>query len=136
MRSKENNHGSQPLDALLNSLAYTNDDLVKSSGEQLTHKQVQKARKGKRVTANIKGKITRALNAFAGEERFKEVDLFNAHAACLRALPRQRTAGVNPSKIPRHFVPGSNSHSNLCSSPDVSSGSFINRVLIKERENG
>jgi hypothetical protein len=88
MRSEENNHGPQPLDALLNSLEYTNDDLVKSSSEQLTHKQVQKARKGKRVTANIKGKITRALNAFAGEEMFKEVDLFNAHAACLSTLPR------------------------------------------------
>ena len=77
MKPEENDHGPQPLDALLTSLEYTNDDLVKSSSEQLTHKQVQKARRGKPVTANIKGKITRALNTFAGEERFTEKDLFN-----------------------------------------------------------
>jgi len=52
----------QPLDEIMEILLLKNDDLVKASSEQLTHKQVQKARKGKHITSNIKGKIVRALN--------------------------------------------------------------------------
>ena len=54
----------QPLDEIMESLSLKNDDLVKASSEQLTHKQVQKARKGKPITSNIKGKIVRALNEY------------------------------------------------------------------------
>lgn len=55
--------GPQPLDALLGELGLDNHQLVALSTEQLTHKQVQKARKGRRLSANIQGKILRALNA-------------------------------------------------------------------------
>ncbi|MEX2580691.1 MAG: hypothetical protein WD342_16660 [Verrucomicrobiales bacterium] len=72
-------HGSQPLDRLLDELRLTNHALVGASSEQLTHKQVQKARKGREVTANIQRKIVAALEAAAGGDkgRFKREDLFN-----------------------------------------------------------
>ena len=41
-------HGTQPLDAVLNQLGLKNADLVAASTEFLTHKQVNKARKGRR----------------------------------------------------------------------------------------
>ncbi len=55
----------QALDSILKARGLSNADLVKASTEQLTFKQVQKARTGRPVTANIQGKITRALNACA-----------------------------------------------------------------------
>ena len=72
----QNDLKMQPLDAILSSLSLKNDDLVKASSEQLTHKQVQKARKGRHITSNIKGKITRALNTVIKEEKYAEKDLF------------------------------------------------------------
>ena len=69
--------GAQPLDQILEKYSLKNDDLVKTSSEQLTHKQVQKARGGKEVTPNIKGKITRALNAAVDNAEYTEDNLFN-----------------------------------------------------------
>ena len=66
-----------PLDQILESRSLKNDDLVQVSGEQLTHKQVQKARKGRRVTSNIQGKIVRALNAAVENGKYTQKDLFN-----------------------------------------------------------
>ncbi|MAS96567.1 MAG: hypothetical protein CMO55_25540 [Verrucomicrobiales bacterium] len=61
-------HGPQPLDTLLDELGISNNDLVGASTEQLTHKQVQKARKGRQVTPNIQGKILKALNDILREQ--------------------------------------------------------------------
>lgn len=69
--------GVQPLDSVLENSLLTNDDLVEASREQLTHKQVQKARGGRRITSNIKGKIIRALNIIVEREKYVEDDLFN-----------------------------------------------------------
>jgi len=55
--------GPQPLDAILDEIGLNNHQLVALSTEQLTHKQVQKARKGKRISVNIQRKVLRALNA-------------------------------------------------------------------------
>jgi len=79
MQAKHDNNSCDPkqLDSVLISLSLKNDALVKASSEQLTFKQLQKARKGAHVTLNIKGKITRALNLCVGEERFTTKDLFN-----------------------------------------------------------
>jgi hypothetical protein len=74
------NHGKQPLDGLLESFAYANSDLVEASTEQLTHKQVQKARKGRRVTSNIQKKILNALRTLRkdqADEAYQVSDLFN-----------------------------------------------------------
>lgn len=75
--------GPQPLDAILAELGLENHALVAASTEQLTHKQVQKARKGRYVTINIQRKILKALNAAVpgGEDGQKPVhelgQLFN-----------------------------------------------------------
>ena len=71
------NFGRQPLEALLAELKLTSQDLVKSSGEQLTFKQVKKARTGVRLAPHIQNKVLNALNACAGEIRFKLKDLFS-----------------------------------------------------------
>lgn len=77
----ERDLGVQPLDALLGALDLANHELVAASTEQLTHKQVQKARKGRRVTANIRKKISNALEQALrkrGVERsFAPDELFN-----------------------------------------------------------
>lgn len=55
--------GPQPLDVILDEIGLNNHQLVALSTEQLTHKQVQKARKGRRISVNIQRKILKALNA-------------------------------------------------------------------------
>lgn len=65
------------LDRVLTGRDLKNDDLVAASVEQLTHKQVQKARKGKPITLNIQGKIVRALNAVVENKKFVLKELFD-----------------------------------------------------------
>jgi hypothetical protein len=64
------------FNTILTQLNLSNDDLVQASTEQLTFKQVQKARLGKPITSNIQGKITRALNACGQGHRYVQRDLF------------------------------------------------------------
>ena len=59
--------GLQPLDAIMASLQLKSHDLVRVSTEHLTHKEVQKGRRGRRLTANLQGKLARALTAVAGQ---------------------------------------------------------------------
>jgi hypothetical protein len=70
-------HGTQPLDTLMIGLKLKGEDLVKRSSEQLTFKQVRKARMGQRVTPNIQQKILNALNRCVGEGKYSIADLFN-----------------------------------------------------------
>ena len=76
--------GMQPLDTIMSELAIHNHELVAASTEQLTHKQVQKARKGRRLTKNLQMKVKNAMEKaiFArGEERsFTLKELFNYRA--------------------------------------------------------
>ncbi len=72
----ERNLGLQPLDALLTRLELGNHDLVEASPVQLTHKQVARARKGRRLTRNMQDKILVAVNK-AGKGTFVQGDLFN-----------------------------------------------------------
>ncbi len=58
----ERNHGVQPLEELMLRWNLTNHDLVRISTEQLTHKQVQKARQGRQLTLKLMQKVCRALN--------------------------------------------------------------------------
>ena len=67
--------GMQPLDGLLDELGISNHQLVDASTEQITHKMVAKGRKGRKLTANIQGKLLRALNSASGK-RFEISDLF------------------------------------------------------------
>lgn len=54
--------GVQPLDEMMVQWGLGNHDLVEVSTEQLTHKQVQKARKGRRLSLKMMQKVTRAFN--------------------------------------------------------------------------
>ena len=58
----ERDHGPQPLDALMEKWGLSNHELVETSTEQLTHKQVQKARKGRQMTLKMMIKVNRAFN--------------------------------------------------------------------------
>jgi hypothetical protein len=60
--SAGNDLGDQPLDHMMESWGLDNHDLVEVSTEQLTHKQVQRARKGRRLTLKMMQKVTRAFN--------------------------------------------------------------------------
>jgi hypothetical protein len=61
-RMSERDHGVQPVDGLIEGWGLTNHDLVEVSTEQLNHKQVQKARKGRQLTLAMMQKVARALN--------------------------------------------------------------------------
>ena len=54
--------GTQPLDGMMKEWSISNHDMVDVSTEQLSHKQVQKARKGRRLTLKMMQKVTRAFN--------------------------------------------------------------------------
>ena len=76
MSDKELELGIQPLDAIMEERGLKNHDLVAASKDGLTHKQVQKGRKGRRLTRNIQDKIVAALSASTGES-YKLDHLFN-----------------------------------------------------------
>ena len=67
MSDKELELGAQPLDAIMEERGLKNHDLVAASKDGLTHKQVQKGRKGRRLTRHIQDKIVEALSASTGE---------------------------------------------------------------------
>jgi hypothetical protein len=61
----ERNLGAQPLDALLTGLGLDNHDLVAASPQPLTHKAVQRGRKGRRLTPHMQRRIAEALGRAA-----------------------------------------------------------------------
>ena len=69
--------GPQPLDAIMTEAGLDNHALVAASGEFLTHKEVAKGRKGRRLTPNLMGKIARALTVVLPREpAWQPKDLF------------------------------------------------------------
>lgn len=74
--NNERNHGVQPIAAIMERLELAPHDLVKASTEQLTHKMVSRAAKGRQLTSNTRGKVLRALAAASGES-FRADQLFN-----------------------------------------------------------
>ncbi len=59
----ERDLGEQPIARLLATLGLSAHDLVAASSEQLTHKMVRRACKGRRLTPKIQLKLQNALNA-------------------------------------------------------------------------
>lgn len=57
-------------------LGLKNHDLVAASKDGLTHKQVQKGRKGRRLTRNVQDKIAAAISSSTGTV-YKLDQLFN-----------------------------------------------------------
>ena len=62
MQDATRDHGLQPLDRVMTRWGLTNHLLVDGSAEQLNHKQVQRARKGRQLTLHLMQKLTRTLN--------------------------------------------------------------------------
>ena len=76
--------GIQPLDALITNWGLDNHALVEASPEQLTHKQVVRARNGRRLTLKMMMKAARTLNfavwgRLTNEERENFVEYFPKH---------------------------------------------------------
>lgn len=61
--AEDRDFGPQPLDRILNEIGLSSADLVRASKEQLSFKAVHKARKGRKLTPNLQGKVLRALLA-------------------------------------------------------------------------
>ena len=68
--------GAQPLAKLMEQRGLAPADLVAASGEQLTHKQVARAMKGRRLTAHMMDKVLRTWNR-ATESEAARADLFD-----------------------------------------------------------
>ncbi len=62
MEERELDLGPQPVIGIMEKWGLGGHDLVEASPEQLTHKQVQRARSGRRLTLKMMMKVARALN--------------------------------------------------------------------------
>ena len=72
----ERNLGPQPIAEIMAEHRLKAHDLVAASTEQITHKMVARACKGRRLTPNVQAKIQNALNAATGKD-YQRPDLFN-----------------------------------------------------------
>lgn len=68
--------GAQPIADLMLQLQLKPHDLVTASPNQITHKMVARAMKGRRLTINSKGLIQKAFNAATGKS-WTQAQLFN-----------------------------------------------------------
>ena len=71
----ERNHGEQPIARIMRDHNLDPHDLVAASTEQITHKMVSRACRGRRLTPNVQAKIGAALSRAAGRE-YALQDLF------------------------------------------------------------
>jgi hypothetical protein len=69
----ERNLGVQPLDGIMTGHEVTNHALVAASTEPMTHKAVQRARKGRRLTKHMKQRMADALNLLM-KQQGKEIE--------------------------------------------------------------
>ncbi len=72
----ERNLGPQPIGPILAERGLAAKDLVAASTEQITHKMIARAVRGRRLTPKTQGKVQRALEAATGETYALE-KLFN-----------------------------------------------------------
>ena len=71
----ERDLGPQPLAELLTKHELEGKDLVAASTEQITHKMVNRAVRGRRLTPHVMAKIRNALN-LAADTSYALTDLF------------------------------------------------------------
>jgi hypothetical protein len=72
----ERDLGEQPIAKILAMNGIKAHDLVACSTEQITHKMVNRAVKGRRLTSAVQSKILNALNK-ASNKGYRLKDLFN-----------------------------------------------------------
>ena len=82
--STELDLGPQPLEGIMNGWGLSHHNLVEVSPEQLTHKQVQRASSGRKLTLKMKQKVSRTLNfavwgRLTNEEREQFVEYLPKH---------------------------------------------------------
>ena len=82
----ERNLGEQPITGLMAEHDLAPHDLVAASTEQITHKMIRRAMKGRRLTPNVMSKIHRALNG-ATQRSYELAELFNYAQTSKRAAP-------------------------------------------------
>jgi uncharacterized protein YbcV (DUF1398 family) len=103
---------AQPLDTLMTRLGLSNAALVNASTEQLSFKNVQKGRAGKRLTPNIQDKILTALLVVKPDLKLKRRDLFRYDAnpdlieAVQNALNDVRDAKINYPQFVDRLIAG------------------------------
>jgi hypothetical protein len=68
--------GEQPISQVMLALNLKPHDVVAASAQQMTHKMVARAMKGRRLTSNVKCKVRDALN-LAGGSSYSIGELFN-----------------------------------------------------------
>lgn len=72
----EKDFGEQPIAKIIITQGLKSHDLVSSSKEQISHKMVSRAMKGRRLTHHVQIKILNALNN-ATKKNYSLQDLFN-----------------------------------------------------------
>ncbi|MDP2767224.1 MAG: hypothetical protein Q8O41_07225 [Candidatus Methanoperedens sp.] len=72
----ERDLGEQPIAKIMAELGFKPHDLVSNSTEQITHKMVARAAKGRRLNLKIQYQLLKALNKAAGKQ-YTLKDLFN-----------------------------------------------------------
>ena len=72
----QRNLGPQPIAEVIAELGLKAHDLVAASTQQITHKMVARACKGRRLTDNSKRKILNAMN-LATNKNYNMGELFN-----------------------------------------------------------
>ncbi len=75
-KTDERDHGEQPLSELMAERALKPADLVRVSPDQITHKMVSRAMKGRQLTANTMDKVAKAYNLLS-EDSATHRELFN-----------------------------------------------------------
>lgn len=68
--------GEQPIAKIMSEFDLKPNDLVSNSTEQISHKMVSRAVKGRRLTLHVQVKILHALNS-ATKRNYILKDLFN-----------------------------------------------------------
>lgn len=76
MEEIERNLGRQPISKIMLEHSLKSHDLVLASDENITHKMVNKACKGRRLNPKIQSKILRALNKTL-DKNYSLSQLFN-----------------------------------------------------------
>jgi len=72
----ERNLGIQPIAKIISDAGLKPHDLVSASDEQITHKMITRASKGRRLTINTQIKVLNALNNATGKS-YSLSEVFN-----------------------------------------------------------
>jgi hypothetical protein len=72
----QRDHGLQPISEFMAERDLKPADLVRVSPDQITHKMVKRAMKGRQLTRNTMDKVSKAYNLLS-EEPVMERELFN-----------------------------------------------------------